>query len=143
MEVEIKLAPLQALQNLSDADRNTILLIAKVMCTIHANETKSIEWRVTKIQGDYDISVDYPIGTFFGLDQMLVIKQIGVVLVKNVWVVNNNPNVITLCCKVGSVHSNNSHKITEITIQVRYEGAKKRPRDPENASLRFIKRQRN
>lgn len=141
MEVEIKLTPLQAYPGISDAEKNAIVLVATAMSTLHLPSVESRGWSLTKIQGAYDIIVHYPLKTFFSLEHLLAIRQVNPIMIKNVWVRNDDSSTISLCCKLGSLESGESFRLTEVVLQFKYEDDKKRKR-PDNLPVRFMKKQK-
>lgn len=139
MEVEIKLTPLQSLPTISEADKNAIILIATAMSTLHLPSVKSKRWRVTKIQGAFDVVVEFPLKTFFSLEHLLAIRQINPIIIKSVWIQNEDESSISLCCKLRSLESDEPFRLTEVVLQFKYEGNKKR-KLPDNLPIRFTKR---
>ena len=143
MEVEIKLAPLQALPDINEGDKASIILIATAMSTLHLPNVDAKGWTVTKIQGAFDIVVPYPLETFFSLEHLLAVRQMNPLMIKSVWVQNDDSTTISLCCKLGSRESDVTFRLTEVTLQAKYEQQGRKRKHPESSSIKFIsKKQR-
>lgn len=97
--ISVNELPLRAITD--DLDRTHVLNAARLMLVLHHPRVAALSWHVDDdpSKGEYHISVAFPAGTWFSLNQLSLVQQVNDYYINDVWVQPSELNV-RLCASM-------------------------------------------